>query len=88
MSRVSTGIIGDSNFLNLKELPKEKIRKEVSTIIIPGEKLIQSFATIRDQVLFTNKRIIVGMTERISAVLQLLKRSVYMSYIKRLYLKS
>ncbi|MBQ3791649.1 MAG: PH domain-containing protein [Clostridia bacterium] len=47
----------DSVF-NLKPIEKEEIRPEVSLMLTEGEEFVQAFKTIRDQLLFTNKRII------------------------------
>jgi len=47
----------DSVF-NLKQIDIAKVRDEVSSYLIEGEDIIDAFQTIRDQVVFTNKRII------------------------------
>ena len=47
----------DSVF-NLKPIGLEQIRGEVQGLIIAGEMPIQAFKTVRDQLVFTNKRII------------------------------
>ena len=59
MATVSSGILGEANLLNLKSLSNDDVRSEVRDFLVPEEKLIQSFHTVRDQVIFTNKRIIV-----------------------------
>ena len=59
MANISSGIIGDSNLLNLKEIPVQEIRPEVALFLTPGEDIIQAFKTVRDQVIFTNKRVLV-----------------------------
>ncbi len=55
MSTIGSGIIGDSNTFNLKEINIEKIRKEVMNFLLKDEEIIQAFETIRDQVIFTTK---------------------------------
>lgn len=52
--------------IKLSAIEHEKIKKEVHSILIAGEEIIQGFNTIRDQTIFTNKRAIMvdvkGMT--------------------------
>ncbi|MBQ6207450.1 MAG: PH domain-containing protein [Oscillospiraceae bacterium] len=43
---------------NLKPIGLEEVREEVSALLISGESVISAFKTIRDQLVFTNKRII------------------------------
>ena len=56
----------DSNFLNLKILNPNDIRREVFDLLVEGEQPVAAFHTVRDQVIFTNKRVFVvnvqGMT--------------------------
>lgn len=59
MANVSTGILGDVNTFNLKELPDAQVRKDARDLLVDGEQIIESFTTVRDQVLFTNKRVLV-----------------------------
>ena len=47
----------DSAF-NLKPIKSEAVRDEVIGLLIRGEEIIYAFQTIRDQLVFTNKRII------------------------------
>lgn len=47
-----------SSTFNLVPLDQRSIRKEVHHLLIDGEYIIGSFKTIRDQIIFTNKRII------------------------------
>lgn len=75
MSTIRSGIIGDSNTFNLKEINIEKIRKEVMNFLIRGEDIIQAFETIRDQVVFTTKRIFVINVQGITG-----KKIAYISY--------
>ena len=43
---------------NLKPIPLENVRSEVRGLLIGGEECVAAFQTIRDQLVFTNKRII------------------------------
>lgn len=47
----------DSVF-NLKPISNEEVRSEVDGLLIAGEQVEFAFKTIRDQLVFTNKRII------------------------------
>ncbi len=47
----------DSVF-NLRPISNEEVRGEVKGLLVSGEELVFSFQTIRDQLVFTNKRII------------------------------
>lgn len=75
MANISSGIIGDSNLLNLKEIPLSSVRSEVAGLLIPGEEMIQAFQTIRDQVVFTDKRVFVVNVQGITG-----KKVAYISY--------
>ena len=75
MANISTGILGDSNLFNLKEIPFSKVRPEVADFLVGGEKIVQCFQTIRDQVIFTNKRIFVVNVQGITG-----KKTSYFSY--------
>lgn len=75
MANISSGIIGDSNLLNLKEIPLSSVRSEVAGLLIPGEEMIQAFQTIRDQVIFTDKRVFVVNVQGITG-----KKVAYISY--------
>ncbi len=75
MSTIGSGIIGDSNTFNLKEINVEKVRKEVMNFLLKDEEIIQAFETIRDQVLFTTKRIFVINVQGITG-----KKIAYISY--------
>ncbi|MCI5971982.1 MAG: PH domain-containing protein [Anaerococcus sp.] len=75
MSTIGSGIIGDSNTFNLKEINIEKIRKEVMNFLLKDEEIIQAFETIRDQVIFTTKRIFVINVQGITG-----KKIAYISY--------
>mgnify|MGYP003338880545 CR=1 FL=1 len=43
---------------NLKPINKEEVRGEVEGLMVQGEEVMYAFQTIRDQLVFTNKRII------------------------------
>lgn len=47
-----------NSVFNLKPIDLEAIRNEVSGLLIEGETPLLAFQTIRDQLVFTNKRII------------------------------
>lgn len=47
----------DSAF-DLKPIPIAEVRDEVNGLLIDGEEIACAFKTIRDQLIFTNKRII------------------------------
>ncbi|MBR6707920.1 MAG: PH domain-containing protein [Clostridia bacterium] len=42
----------------LKPLETQEIRKEVFALLVTGEECVAAFQTVRDQVIFTDKRII------------------------------
>lgn len=75
MATISTGILDDSNLMNLKSVSVSQIRPEVSEILVPGEDIIQCFQTVRDQVLFTSKRVFVVNVQGITG-----KKVSYYSY--------
>ena len=43
---------------NLKPINPNEVREEVNGLLIGGEEIIAAFKTVRDQLIFTNKRII------------------------------
>ena len=43
---------------NLKPISIDTVRNEVTGLLINGEEIVMAFQTVRDQLLFTNKRII------------------------------
>lgn len=75
MATISTGIIGDANTFNLKEISTNDVRKETYDFLVENEEIIQSFQTVRDQVIFTNKRIFVINIQGITG-----KKVSYISY--------
>lgn len=75
MATINSGIKMDSQLLNLKELPLNEIRREVGALLTQGEQIISAFKTIRDQVIFTNKRIFVINVQGLTG-----KKVSYFSY--------
>ena len=75
MPTVSSGIIGDANILNLKEIHIQDVRPEVPSLLIDGEYIEMAFQTVRDQVVFTNMRIFVVNVQGITG-----KKTSYISY--------
>ena len=47
-----------SSCFNLKPISNDAVRGEVQGLLINGEEVLYAFQTIRDQLVFTNKRII------------------------------
>ena len=47
-----------NSVFNLKPIDKEAVRGEVNGLLIGGEEVMFAFQTVRDQLVFTNKRII------------------------------
>ena len=47
----------DSSF-NLRPIKVADVRGEVEGLLTPGEEIVAAFATVRDQMVFTNKRVI------------------------------
>lgn len=64
MPNISTGINLDSNFLNLKAIEPNEIRPEIEKLLVDDEKIMCAFKTIRDQVIFTNNRILIQALRR------------------------
>lgn len=75
MATVSTGIAQDSNFMNLKAIGENEIRQEVLGLLVEGEAVAAAFKTVRDQVIFTNKRIFVVNVQGVTG-----KKVSYFSY--------
>ena len=73
MDALSKRVVNESNFPNLHELDKKDIRKEILTLLVDGEEVIASYNTIRDQVIFTNKRIITANIQAVTGT----KKSFY-----------
>lgn len=66
MAGVSTGVRFDNNLANLKEMSFTEMRPEINGLLIEGESIVSTYKTIRDQVIFTNKRIIVANVQGLS----------------------
>jgi len=47
-----------NSVFNLKPINKDAVRGEVQGLLIGGEEVLYAFQTVRDQLVFTNKRII------------------------------
>lgn len=43
---------------NLRPINPDSVRRDVTGLLIPGEEVAMAFQTVRDQLVFTNKRII------------------------------
>ena len=68
MDKLSKGIGTENNFPNLKEVDKDKVRDEVKILLMDGEEVVSVFQTIRDQVVFTTKRVITVNIQEITGV--------------------
>lgn len=75
MANVSSGIFGDSNLMNLKEIGFDQIRPEASALLLDGEQAVAAFQTVRDQVIFTTHRVFVINVQGITG-----KKIAYFSY--------
>ena len=75
MPSLTTKIGVESNFLNLKDIELKHVRKEIGELMVNGESILCAFKTIRDQVIFTNKRIFIVNVQDITG-----KRTSYFSY--------
>lgn len=75
MATVSSGIVLDANLLNLKEINPSQARAEVKDLMVDGETIVQCFMTVRDQVIFTDKRVFVVNVQGITG-----KKVSYFSY--------
>lgn len=75
MATVSSGILGEGNLLNLKPIAMSQVRSEVTDFFVSGETIVQCFQTVRDQVIFTNKRVFVVNVQGITG-----KKISYFSY--------
>ena len=75
MATISSGIVMDANIMNLKEISLQSVRPEVPTLLVNGENMVMAFQTVRDQVIFTDKRIFVVNVQGITG-----KRTSYFSY--------
>ena len=57
-----------SSAWDLKQISLDQVREELPALLIPDEEVVMAFQTVRDQLVFTNKRIIAidiqGLTGR------------------------
>ena len=72
---ISCTIPRDANYPNLKEVSLPQMRREVADLFAPGEEAVQCFQTIRDQVVFTNKRVFIVNVQGVTG-----KKVSYFSY--------
>lgn len=75
MPALSSGIRTDSSLLNLKAIDLKDVRSEVMGLLVPNETIVAAFKTVRDQVLFTSKRIFVINVQGVTG-----KKTSYYSY--------
>lgn len=75
MATISSGIPMDANIMNLKEISLRDVRPEIPTLLVSGENMVMAFQTVRDQVVFTDKRIFVVNVQGITG-----KKVSYFSY--------
>ncbi|MBR0215029.1 MAG: PH domain-containing protein [Solobacterium sp.] len=75
MPAVSSGIIGEANLLNLRAIKLSEVRPEVPELMMPDEQMMQAFMTVRDQVIFTDRRIFVVNVQGLTG-----KKISYFSY--------
>ena len=47
-----------NSVFHLKPIDESEVRQDVKELFVDGEQIIESFKTMRDQLIFTNKRII------------------------------
>ncbi len=48
----------DNTVFNLKPIEEKDVQRDVTNLFVDGERILGAYKTIRDQVIFTNKRII------------------------------
>ena len=75
MATITSGITMDADIMNLKEISLKEVRPEVPTLLVGGENMVMAFQTVRDQVIFTDKRIFVVNVQGITG-----KKISYFSY--------
>ena len=73
MESLSRQIMTENNFPNLKEVEKSEAREEIVQLLADGEEIVSVFQTVRDQVIFTNKRVITANIQAVTGV----KKSFY-----------
>lgn len=57
MTSINSEVRSEKQFLNLKLIKKEDVKKEALKLLVKDEIVEGAFQTIRDQVIFTNKRV-------------------------------
>lgn len=75
MANISSGIVLDSQLLNLNGISINEVRPEVQALMLDGEQILHAFKTVRDQVVFTTKRIFIINVQGITG-----KKVSYFSY--------
>ncbi len=75
MASISTGVRSDSSFMNLKPLDSADVRPEIADLLVGGETIVSAFKTVRDQVIFTNKRVFTVNVQGVTG-----KKISYFSY--------
>ncbi len=75
MPTVSSGIVLDANLMNLRAIKNSDVRGEIPSLLVSGESIVSAFQTVRDQVIFTNKRVFVANVQGITG-----KKTSYFSY--------
>lgn len=67
--------LGEPTFTNLNEISISSVHYDVAELLVPDEKVIQAFQNIRDQLVFTDKRLFIINVQGITG-----KRVSYFSY--------
>lgn len=75
MPTINSDIDFSANLINLRSIELSEVRQEVTSLLVNGEEVVQAFHTIRDQVIFTNKRVFVVNVQGLTG-----KRVSYFSY--------
>ena len=75
MPTINSDIDFSANLINLRKIELTEVRPEVTSLLVNGEEIVQAFHTIRDQVIFTNKRVFVVNVQGLTG-----KRTSYFSY--------
>ncbi|MBQ5340774.1 MAG: PH domain-containing protein [Oscillospiraceae bacterium] len=75
MPTIHSDIDFSANLINLRSIELSEVRPEVTSLLVNGEEVVQAFHTIRDQVIFTNKRVFVVNVQGLTG-----KRVSYFSY--------
>ena len=57
MTSINSEVRSERQFLNLKLVEKDKVKKEALKLLVKDEVVEGAFQTVRDQVIFTNKRV-------------------------------